>query len=781
MCSEKTVLAVLTCIGIKHDLRLVVLAALICTLSAGTSMGALARARRASPSNRLLWLLLAGAVGGAGVWATHFVAMLAYSPGLPIQYGLETTVMSLAIAVVGASAAFILTETGRGRPLLGGALLGGSIALMHYCGVMAIQAFQVRWDPAYAAASVLISLLGAAAALWVARRGGLTGRVAAPAILVLGICGLHFTAMTALTVIPDPASSVSRELISRPILAVAVGLVGVLILAGAAVLILLETHSRRSSLRTLETVFNSRPEGAALFDPTLRLVLWNTAYSEMIAAMGAELRYGMTKRALNQALADAGRLNPGQLAAFAAPADAPLSTTESVLPDGRIIELERRQLDDGSRLSICSDVTEQRRWAKTMEDARVKAEDASRAKSEFLANMSHELRTPLNGVIGMVQAVQQGDLSAEQRVRVEVVHESARSLLHTLDDVLDLAKIEGGRTGLTIETFELAGLALSVCGVFAAAAANKGLTLKVTVAPSVAGWWSGDAGKLRRLLGHLIDNGLKFTPAGGVTLDIVPSGGALSFQVRDTGIGFDPAQSERLFDSFVQGDASATRSFGGSGVGLSLCREWARAMGGVISAESQLGRGARFTVELPLERAEAPPEPAAKFELFPVEAPSRAVAGPEPAVAAQTVREPAAAPPVEAEEPPLRVLAAEDNETNQLVLRSLLQTMDVDLTVVANGRLAVEAFAAKPFDLVLMDIQMPEMNGVDATRAIRALEVEQGRAQTPIIALTANVMPDQQAEYRTVGMTDCVGKPIQLEVLFNAMALALNAGLDAAA
>ena len=768
--SEKHVLDILACVGTKHDLRLVLLAALICALGAVTAMQAFARAQKASPAQRAPWLILAGAAGGAGVWATHFVAMLAYSPGLPIQYGVGMSAASLAIVIGGACGGFLIAGSGKGRPLLGGAVVGAAIAVMHYCGVGAIHAFHVSWNAAYVVASIMASLVGAAFALAVGHRRGVPAQVFAPIILVLAICGLHFTAMTGMTVTPDLTTGVSPELISRPILAIVVGLVVLLILVTASILIVMEAHSRQSNHRTLDTVFQSSPQGMALFDPSGRMVLWNEAFGELLAAMGVEAAVGLSEADLNDRVTNGDKATLEPLTPIRALIDGVPAETEARLTDGRILNIDRRMLDDGSHLSILADVTDQRRWAEAMEEARRKAEAANRAKSEFLANISHELRTPLNGVLGMVQVIERDELSPAQRVRTEVVHESACALLRALDDVLDLARIETGRTSLTIEPFDLLDLTLSVAGMFTSAAVNKGLKLDVAATPSAAGQWLGDGVKLRRLLNHLMDNAVKFTAAGSIRLDVSCEGEDLLFRVQDTGIGFDPAESERLFETFVQGDNSATRRFGGAGVGLSLCREWAHAMGGAISAEGKPGKGACFTLRLRLARAEASAAPDAGHVAPPPAAPIQMQGGQMQGAEASG-----------GEDRPLRVLAAEDNETNQLVLKSLLQTMDVDLTVAPNGRVAVERFEAEAFDLVLMDIQMPEMNGVDAARAIRAFERSRGQAQTPIIALTANVMADQVAEYRAVGMNDCVPKPIELERLFNAMAAALNRGAEEAA
>jgi signal transduction histidine kinase/ActR/RegA family two-component response regulator len=543
----------------------------------------------------------------------------------------------------------------------------------------------------------------------------------------------------------------------------------------------MRAHPRRSSRRALDMAFQASPDASALFDPAGRIVLWNKAFADLIAALGAQVRFGLTESALLDVLAADGLLagdglpagdgamDARSLGAPSSPADRPLGSTESALPDGRIVRVDRRLLSDGGVLAIVYDVTEQRLWSQAIQEAREKAEAESRAKSEILSHLSHELRTPLKGVLGMVQAIERDDLSWDQRVRIEVVHQSAGALLGTLDGILDLAKIEAGRTDLAVAAFDVVELILSVSARFTAAAVDKGLYLHVAMAPDAVGWWLGDAAKLRRVLAHLIDNGLKFTPTGGVNLEVVRDGGDLVFRVEDTGVG--SGIGERVLDDFVQGDDSTGASFGCAGVGLSLCRAWVLEMGGVISAYGAPGRGACFTVRLSLDRTEAPD---------PVSTPAR-----QPGTEGETPTGAAEAAPAEAESQILRVLAAEDNETNQLVLRALLQSMEVDLTVVENGCLALGAFAAEPFDLILMDIQMPEMNGLDAARAIRSLEREQGRTPTPIIALTANVMPDQVANYRAAGMDDCVAKPIELERLFNAMAAALDGqpgdGVEAAA
>ncbi|MFI4974563.1 MAG: ATP-binding protein [Caulobacterales bacterium] len=374
------------------------------------------------------------------------------------------------------------------------------------------------------------------------------------------------------------------------------------------------------------------------------------------------------------------------------------------------------------------------------------AEAANTAKSAFLATMSHEIRTPLNGVLGMAQAMAADDLSPIQRDRLGVVRQSGETLLAILNDVLDLSKIEAGRFELESIAFDVTELARGAHAAFTALANKKGLSFSLAIAPEARGAYRGDPTRVRQILYNLISNALKFTEQGEVRVDVARKDGALSLTVTDTGVGIDSDRLGALFDKFTQADASTTRQFGGTGLGLAICRELAELMGGTVSAISTPGRGAAFTVTLPLEWLGDCVDIAA-----------------------------AAAPPSEPGTLNIRVLAAEDNTVNQLVLKTLLHQIGVEPVVVDNGRQAVEAWEASEWDVILMDMQMPEMDGVTATRAIRQREAAQGRARTPIIALTANAMSHQVQECVAAGMCGHVAKPIEAARLFEALAGALEA------
>jgi PAS domain S-box-containing protein len=400
-------------------------------------------------------------------------------------------------------------------------------------------------------------------------------------------------------------------------------------------------------------------------------------------------------------------------------------------------------------IGAMQNITERKSAERALIVAKEEAESATLAKSAFLATMSHEIRTPLNGVLGMAQAMAAEELSPAQRERLDVIRQSGESLLAILNDVLDLSKIEAGKLVLEHSEFDIEATARNGLNAFMATAQAKGLSLQLTVRRSARGVYLGDSVRVRQILYNLISNGLKFTDRGSVKVTFSRSAGRLRLQVADTGIGVAPEKLARLFQKFEQADASTTRRFGGTGLGLAICRDLTELMGGSIRAESTSGQGATFTVELPLERVSA--------------------AAPGQSSAAECVK-PEAAPG------PVRILAAEDNAMNQLVLRTLLGQIGIEPVIVDDGRQAVEAWAREPWDLILMDVQMPEMDGPTAAGMIRARERAQRRARTPIIALTANAMAHQVEEYIQAGMDDFVAKPIEAARLYAVIEQVLAGG-----
>ncbi|HEY8003286.1 MAG TPA: ATP-binding protein [Phenylobacterium sp.] len=395
------------------------------------------------------------------------------------------------------------------------------------------------------------------------------------------------------------------------------------------------------------------------------------------------------------------------------------------------------------------------RESEALRSALEAAEAASRAKSSFLAVTSHEIRTPLNGVLGMAQAMAADKLPRVQRDRVAVIQQSGQALLDILNDILDLAKIEAGKLELEATPFDLEAVVRSAAGAFSASALAKGLAYGLDFDEAARGGFLGDSARLRQVVCNLVSNAVKITEAGEVRVAVEACDGGVRIRVRDTGPGVSDELARRLFDKFVQADSSTTRKFGGTGLGLAICRELCEAMGGAISVAAAPDRGAVFTVELPLARA---------------------------AIAAPAAPEPDALGFL-AGDTPLRILAAEDNPVNQLVLRTLLDQLGVTLTIVDDGEDAVAAWRDGHFDLMLMDVQMPRMDGPTATRRIRAAEALTGRPRTPIVALTANVMRHQLDAYVEAGMDGFVAKPIAIADLYAAIArvTAARQASDAAA
>jgi signal transduction histidine kinase/DNA-binding response OmpR family regulator len=388
------------------------------------------------------------------------------------------------------------------------------------------------------------------------------------------------------------------------------------------------------------------------------------------------------------------------------------------------------------------------------ERARIAAE-ANRAKTAFLAMMSHEIRTPMNAVLGLADVLLNDDLSEPQSRTVSVIRESGELLLRILNDILDYSKLEAGRLSFEAMPFCPATLTNEAASVYGPEALAKGLVLRADTDPELARPLIGDGGRIRQVLMNLVSNAVKFTDAGTVAIEARCLGrqdGAVSvlWEVRDTGIGIPGDKLARLFDEFVQADDSITRRYGGTGLGLAISRRIVEQMGGRIEVESEPGVGSVFRFRLLLPQADGPSVPAA----------ARRDEAAALRAALQLLGRPA------------RLLLAEDNPTNQYVVVQLLRRFDMVVDVAADGQAAVAATLARPYDAVLMDMSMPKMDGLQATRAIRR---QGGDAATmPIIALTANAFAHDVKACRAAGMTHFLAKPVASDLLFQTLENALS-------
>lgn len=435
-----------------------------------------------------------------------------------------------------------------------------------------------------------------------------------------------------------------------------------------------------------------------------------------------------------------------------------LETSSSTLPppegeEGqRVLSLSRDVTDrvererelEAARDRLTRQAEELSELAVRLEDERKRAEEANVAKSQFLAMMSHELRTPMTGVLGMVDLLNKTKVTKTQRDMLSTLQRSASALLELLNDVLDFSKIEAGEFDLEVVDFRLSTLLKDVQELFSPVLSTKGLSLNVNVSSGMHDVLRGDPTRLRQVLLNLVGNAQKFTESGGVTINVAQDQGysgdiTLRIAVEDTGIGIAPSEQNRLFQAFVQAETNTTRKFGGTGLGLAICKQLVEAMGGVIWVDSELGAGSIFTFTLPTAVGDV--ELADRFD------------------AEQSGGE------VKLE--PMRVLVAEDNPTTQMLVKSMLERDGHSVVTADNGALAVEAAINGDFQIILMDMQMPVMDGPEATRQIRALEGE--IANCPVIALTADAIRSHRQTYLDAGANVVVTKPIAWTTLFSEM------------
>lgn len=524
-----------------------------------------------------------------------------------------------------------------------------------------------------------------------------------------------------------------------------------------------ELATRAAELRLANDRFraaiDAMPDGLCLFDADDRAVLSNTRIRELYGIREDQDRPGTH---ISEILAAAG---------LGVPPD-PTYTQDTIeLPNGTIVEVRRAVTPDGDWVAIHEDVTERERAAKVLGErvreltearnrleeqrneliattqalgaAKDAAEAADRAKSDFLAVMSHEIRTPMAGMIGMIDLLGETRLDDEQQELADIAKVAAHNLLNVLNDILDFSKLEAGQVTPEAIDFDLEQTVGAVAALLGSKARDRGIALHTVIDASVPRFLNGDPSRISQILLNLVGNAIKFTEHGSVTIAashrvVEDDATELRIEVEDTGVGIPPDVRKSLFQPFTQADSSVSRKYGGTGLGLAICKRLCETMGGTVDVESRLGEGSRFWFTVRCREGDRVPER---------EAPQLAPALPDTTEA-------------------IAILVAEDNDIIRGLIAKLLARRGYHADLVCNGREAVEAIRARPYDLVLMDMQMPEMDGITATRAIRA----QGERNVPIIALTANALVGQREICLAAGMTGFLTKPIQPDALYEAIA-----------
>ncbi|WP_323795590.1 PAS domain-containing protein [Nisaea sp.] len=530
------------------------------------------------------------------------------------------------------------------------------------------------------------------------------------------------------------------------------------------------------SERRLVDAIESINEAFAYFDNEDRLMICNQTYQNLRPAIADHIEPGLPFETFVELLADYDYIPSGyggreewvrdRLEMHRNPSIEPV---QQVWPDGRVHLVSERRTKEGGTVITLTDISDLKRRESALEEAHARlssqhdalekladdldaarraAEAANDAKSQFLAMMSHEIRTPMTGLLGMVQMLRDEDLSDRQRDYLDVLGQCTDTLLSLLNDILDLSKIEAGQLSLESIEFDLGRVAEEIVGLFRGSASDKGIRLIYRMPETAVRAVRGDPLRFKQILANLVSNAIKFTAEGEVvlTLDGVLDGGTVtvSGSVSDTGIGISEEAMPRLFNRFDQADTSTTRKFGGSGLGLSICQRLLASMGGSISVSSASGEGSTFTFSVAFKAGSASEQPALSAGAPNLDA--EPVDQVDPSVT-----------------PSLRILIAEDNGLNADLIAMMLEKWGHETDIAPDGRVAVDKATVTKFDLILMDMQMPELDGPDATREIRAGTGP--NRETAIVGLSADAMPEHRAKYLEAGLTDFETKPVDWDRL----------------
>jgi PAS domain S-box-containing protein len=703
---------------------------------------------------------------GGGIWTMHFIGMMAFHLPAPMYYRTDVTLLSLLPGLAASWTALWMLARPEpvGWPLvIGGVVVGAGIGAMHYAGMAAmVSTLEMRYDPLLFGLSIVVAVALAMLALWIRfglRRTPLPRRMRfliSGTVMGVAIAGMHYTGMAAARFYGDLSIVDAEHGIRLGTTWASLGL------ASLSLTVAVLVTSLNGLIRTRELyreVGESQSRLQAILDTAVDAIITIDGHGIVQEfSHSAERLFGyqageVVGRNIKMLMPEPYHSeHDGYLRRYRA------TGVPHIIGMGREVVGRRK---DGSlmpvRLAVgrvslpnqemlfvgmLTDISDKQALEASLREAAERAEQAAAAKGHFLANMSHEIRTPMNSIIGFTDLLLQTDLSPAQRSHLNTIRQSSRSLLRLLNDILDTSKMDSGRLELESRDFSLRSLAMQIESSLRLGAQARGLRLATHYPADMPEYFKGDTLRLLQVLTNLVGNAIKFTETGGVDVLFSLEGGVVHVQVRDTGIGMSPAQVQSIFDPFTQADASISRRFGGTGLGTTIARQLVEAMKGRIEVESEPGRGSTFHVWLPLAPGRAPDEPQSQGD----------------------------APRL----PPLRVLIADDVEQNLELLTLVLRAGGHQVESARDGEQAVEAFLAGRFDVVLMDVHMPVIDGLQATRLIRQHERTRGLAATPVIALTASVMANDRREARQAGMSGFAVKPLDIPRLYEEIARVLE-------
>lgn len=750
----------------SYNLALVLLSLLIAILSSAAALVSVELSRQ----NPLRWQqqlgLLAGSISlGIGIWSMHFIGMLAFRLCTPVDYAANITLLSLLPSVLASWVALNLLRREQIKVLQlisGGVLVGAGIGAMHYSGMAAMQmAVQLRYDAGYFALSIVVAIIMATLALWI-RFGVRSWQNRLPnwqlnllsgIVMGLAISAMHYTGMLAARFVAPVGFTAVTEVANSQQIALIVTSVSVLV---TLLVLLLQAvmkfyHAKQSLNRSeqqLSSLIQNIPGAAyrCLPDQHWSMLFISDAVENLCGYPAHDFLLPSPRRSWadlivnedNSLVDTISHLSSFQLEYRIRHRD---GSVRWMLEHGDTLRDEQGNLIalDG----FIMDITERREMEEQLRLAKQQAEQAAEVKTTFLANMSHEIRTPLNAVIGFTELLRENPNTPEAPRYLATVQQSAKALLVLLNDILDSAKLEKGKLELEQTDFNLTELLDNVVSTLWVEARNKQLELKLILDPKLKPYYFGAADRLRQVLLNLLGNAIKFTERGTVTLEVSTSANGVQIAIRDTGIGIAPERLSRIFEPFTQADASMSRRFGGTGLGTTISKQLVELMGGALTASSVPGEGSCFTVSLPLTAGKASTQISSPQQL-----------------------------------PPLQLIIADDIEQNLDLLTAILERDQHQVRRARNGAEVLQLLTEQTPDLVLMDIQMPVMDGLTACKQRRAIEQQQGLAKVPIIALTASALAEDREAVFAAGMDGFATKPIDISLLFAEIARVLQLPLS---
>lgn len=710
-------------------------------------------------STRLFILAMASLAFGGGVWAMHFVGMLAFELCTSVSYDPWLTLYSLAPAFLAAMLGLYMLSRDRvawSQLLAGGSLMGLGIGAMHYSGMAAMEmAPMLRYARGLFALSLIAAMALSCLTLWLRAwmlqhypTKGLMVTLVSGSLMGLAISVMHYLGMAAARFVGFP--ELEADITTLDVEFLALTIAGVVMIFTLGVFIASGFLSYTGVMQRLVDEEKKFRSLVSHIPGIAYRCLQDEHWTMLYISDGVENVTGYPAR---EFLVGGGRhfndvIHPDDRekvasAVFAAERNFEIEyrvihrdgSLRYMWESGCLVrdELGELQWHDG----VILDITHRYKMEQELRHEKARAEEAMAAKMAFLANVSHEIRTPMNAITGFVEVLLQSDLNEEQRQHLDTIRMATGSLLHLLNDILDAAKLERGLVELVDINFSLPETLQQVVATLRPNAEKKGLELKLEYDAELGEFYRGDESRLRQVLLNLLGNAIKFTMTGSVTLTAMHKYDQVCISIRDTGIGIPADRIEAIFDPFTQGDATMTRRFGGTGLGTTISKQLVEMMGGSISATSREGEGSEFIIKIPLPAGEVAESPDYSEQL---------------------------------QLPPLSILVADDVLPNLQLLEILLRKSGHEVTCAHNGQEALELVKYQSFDLVLMDVQMPVMDGLEASRCIRLYEQERQLKPIPIIALTASVLEEDRLAALQAGMDGFATKPINLRLLQREMA-----------